>query len=153
MLLCQQRGIVPHDGKEVLENKGPINKGSIERITREKDTSILKEARKSKARKGKTNADTTLSQLSPSPLPEFPVFQPISQNYELSFADDDLEDQDRSMASSPIVQVSDNDKAEESKYIEECLQKIDSLFEDGIFVDQEDTVVEKEVVVEDEKEK
>ncbi|KAK5845395.1 hypothetical protein PVK06_001577 [Gossypium arboreum] len=62
--------------------------------------------------------------------------------------------------------VSDNDKEEESIDIEEYLRKIDSLFKDGIFVDQEDTIFEKEVaaveeevvaeeekVVENEKEK
>ncbi|KAK5802610.1 hypothetical protein PVK06_030217 [Gossypium arboreum] len=49
------------------------------------------------------------------------------------------------MASPPIVQVFDNDKNEESRDIEECLRKIDSLFEDGIFVDQEDTILKKEI--------
>ncbi|XP_016721754.1 nucleolar protein 58-like [Gossypium hirsutum] len=189
MLLCQQRGIVPRDGEEVLENKNPINEAFIERMTRGKDMSILKEAETSKTRKGKTKADskyvekmvnsinnrqirlvatiediekshnlfyaytkawnsfivTTLSKLSPSRLPKFPMFRPIIQNYELSFADDDLEDRDRSVAFAPIVQVSDNDKEKESRDIEECLQKIDSLFEDGIFADQEDIIVEKEV--------
>ncbi|KAH1073030.1 hypothetical protein J1N35_025358 [Gossypium stocksii] len=55
--------------------------------------------------------------------------------------------------------ASDNDKEEESGDIEECLRKIDSLFKDGIFADQGDTAVEKEVstteeevVAEDEKE-
>ncbi|KAK5839154.1 hypothetical protein PVK06_007919 [Gossypium arboreum] len=35
--------------------------------------------------------------------------------------------------------------------IEECLRKIDSLFEDGIFADQEDTIVEKEVAATEEE--
>ncbi|XP_016728883.1 myosin-M heavy chain-like [Gossypium hirsutum] len=51
----------------------------------------------------------------------------------------------------PIVQVSDNDKEEEFRDIEKYLRKIDSLFKDGIFADQEDTVVEKEVVAVEEK--
>ncbi|KAK5840602.1 hypothetical protein PVK06_009505 [Gossypium arboreum] len=93
----------------------------------------------------------TLSQLSPSPISDFPVFPPIIRNYEHSSATDDFEDQARSVASPPILQVSDNDKDEESRDIEECLCKIDSLFEDGIFAYQEDTVVEKETdVVEEE---
>ncbi|KAK5839414.1 hypothetical protein PVK06_008199 [Gossypium arboreum] len=48
----------------------------------------------------------------------------------------------------------------ESSDIEECLRKIDSLFEDGIFAAQEDTIVDKEaatakeeIVAEEEKER
>ncbi|KAK5845841.1 hypothetical protein PVK06_002074 [Gossypium arboreum] len=44
MLLCQQKGIVPRDGEEVLENKGQINEASIGRMTHGKDMAILKEA-------------------------------------------------------------------------------------------------------------
>ena len=55
------------------------------------------------------------------------------------------------MASPPIVQVFDNDKEEESRDIKECMRKIDSLFEDGIFVDQEDIVVKKEVATAEEE--
>ncbi|KAK5845348.1 hypothetical protein PVK06_001520 [Gossypium arboreum] len=54
MLLCQQKGIMPHDDKEVLDNKGPINETSIERVTRGKDTPKMKEADTSKTGKGKT---------------------------------------------------------------------------------------------------
>ncbi|KAH1073456.1 hypothetical protein J1N35_025784 [Gossypium stocksii] len=54
------------------------------------------------------------------------------------------------VASPAIVQIFDNDKDEEFRDIEECLRKIDSLFEDGIFADQEDTVVEKEIVATEE---
>ncbi|KAK5842929.1 hypothetical protein PVK06_005351 [Gossypium arboreum] len=43
MLFCQQRGIVPRASEEVLENKGPINESSVERMTRGKETPILKE--------------------------------------------------------------------------------------------------------------
>ncbi|MFQ6647798.1 hypothetical protein Gotur_021679 [Gossypium turneri] len=46
-----QRGIVPRDGEEVLENKGPINKASIKRMIHGKDTPILKEPETSKTRK------------------------------------------------------------------------------------------------------
>ncbi|KAK5802772.1 hypothetical protein PVK06_030392 [Gossypium arboreum] len=58
MLLCQQRGTVPYDSEEVLENKSPINEASIERITRGKDIPILKEAEISKTRKGKMKANS-----------------------------------------------------------------------------------------------
>ncbi|KAK5793869.1 hypothetical protein PVK06_035036 [Gossypium arboreum] len=57
----------------------------------------------------------------------------------------------KDLSVAPIVQVSDNDKEEEFRDIEKYLRKIDSLFEDGIFADQEDTVVEKEVVAVEEK--
>ncbi|KAK5771258.1 hypothetical protein PVK06_047448 [Gossypium arboreum] len=57
MLLYQHRGIVPRDGEEVLENKGPVNEASIERMIPDNDTLILKEAETSKTRKGKTKAD------------------------------------------------------------------------------------------------
>ncbi|KAK5836077.1 hypothetical protein PVK06_011826 [Gossypium arboreum] len=93
----------------------------------------------------------TFGQLSPSPLSKFPVFPPIIQNYDLSSSDDDLKDRDRLMASTPIVQVSDNEKEEEFRDIKECLRKIDSLFEGGIFPDQEDTIVEKEVATTEEE--
>ncbi|KAK5772353.1 hypothetical protein PVK06_048638 [Gossypium arboreum] len=63
MLLCQQRGIVPRVGKKILENKGPINEASVERITQGKDTSILKEAETSKIRKGKAKADSKRTNL------------------------------------------------------------------------------------------
>ncbi|KAH1083031.1 hypothetical protein J1N35_022792 [Gossypium stocksii] len=198
------------DGEKVLENKGPINKASIERMTHDKDMPILKEAEIRKIRKGKTKADSKgtnlnaetslwrkmkdvkkmvnsinnrwirlvakikdieksqnlfyaytkvwnssivaiLSQLSPSPLLKFLMFPLIIRNYELLSADDDLEDRDRSVASPLIVQVSDSNKEEKFSDIKECLQKIDSLFEEVTFNDQEDIVVEKEVAVTEEE--
>ncbi|KAH1122634.1 hypothetical protein J1N35_005794 [Gossypium stocksii] len=180
--------------EEILKNKGSINEASIERITRSKDTLILKKTETSKIRKGKAKDDSkrtninaktslwrklkdvkemvnsinnrqiklvedterfqnlfyaytrawnssivaTLGQLSQSLLSEFPVFLAIIYNYNLSSSDNDLEDRDRPVASLPIVQI-------------------DSLFEDGIFANQEETVVKKkvdavkaEVVVEEE---
>ncbi|XP_016728028.1 protein pxr-1-like [Gossypium hirsutum] len=48
-------------------------------------------------------------------------------------------------------EVSDNMKDKESRDIENCLRKIDSLFDDGIFLEQEDTIVEKEVVATEEE--
>ncbi|KAK5819571.1 hypothetical protein PVK06_024584 [Gossypium arboreum] len=197
-----QRGIVPCANEEVLENKGPINEASLERMTRGKVLPILKEAKTNKTRNGKDkvdrkrtnlNAETSLwsklndakklvnsinnmqirlvatvedieksqnlfyaytrawnssivailGQLSLSLLPEFPMFPPIIRNYDPCSSDNDLEDQDRP--------VSDTKKEEESRNIEECLRKIDSLFEDGIFVNQEDIVVEKEVAATEEE--
>ncbi|XP_016673235.1 uncharacterized protein [Gossypium hirsutum] len=52
-----EKGIMPRDGEEVLNNKAPINEVSIERMTRGKDTSVLKDAETSKTKKGKTKAD------------------------------------------------------------------------------------------------
>ncbi|KAH1107649.1 hypothetical protein J1N35_011417, partial [Gossypium stocksii] len=86
----------------------------------------------------------TFSQLSPSLILDFPMFLPIIRNYEHSSTNDDFKDQERSVASPLIVQVFDNDKDEESRDIEGCLHKIDSLFEDYIFPDQDDTIVDKE---------
>ncbi|KAK5846181.1 hypothetical protein PVK06_002453 [Gossypium arboreum] len=205
MLLCQQRGIMPSAGEEVLNNKGQINEAFVERMTRSKDTPILKKEKICKTKKGIAKSDSkgtnlnvetllwhklkdvkkmvnsinnnqirlvttvegieksqnlfyaytraqnssivaTFGQLSPSLLPEFLVLRPIIRNYDLSSSDDDLEDRDRSMASPPIVQVSDNEKEGESRDIDKCLRKIDCLFEGGIFADQKDTIVEKEVV-------
>ncbi|KAK5819319.1 hypothetical protein PVK06_024301 [Gossypium arboreum] len=60
----------------------------------------------------------TFGQLSPSSLLEFPVFLPIIRIYDLSSTDDDFEDQDRSVASLPIVQISNNNKEEGSRDIE-----------------------------------
>ncbi|KAK5772208.1 hypothetical protein PVK06_048487 [Gossypium arboreum] len=85
----------------------------------------------------------TLSQLSPSLIPNFLVFPPIIQNYEHSSLNDDFKDRDRLVASLPIMQVSDNDKDEESKDIEECFCKIDSLFEDEEIIAEEEKVVEE----------
>ncbi|KAK5818850.1 hypothetical protein PVK06_023796 [Gossypium arboreum] len=53
-----QRGILPRAGEEILENKGPINEASIERMTRGKDTPILMEVETSKIRKGKAKVDS-----------------------------------------------------------------------------------------------
>ena len=49
---------MPCDGEEVLENKGLIDKASIERMTRGKDTPTMKDAKISKTRKGKTKAES-----------------------------------------------------------------------------------------------
>ncbi|KAK5802864.1 hypothetical protein PVK06_030492 [Gossypium arboreum] len=58
MLLCQQRGIVPCVGEEVLENNGSINEASVERMACGKDTLILKEVETSKTRKAKPKPTT-----------------------------------------------------------------------------------------------
>ncbi|KAK5819385.1 hypothetical protein PVK06_024382 [Gossypium arboreum] len=120
MLLCQQRGIMPHAGEEILENNGPINKASVERMTRGKDTPILKGVETSKTRKGKAKVNSKRINLNT----ETSLWHKLKNAEKMVF---------------------DNEKKEESRDIEECLRKIDSLFEDGIFADKEDTVVEKEV--------
>ncbi|KAL1062780.1 hypothetical protein V6Z11_D13G102800 [Gossypium hirsutum] len=94
---------MPYVGKEILENKGPINEASVERMTRGKDTPILKDAKTSKTRKGKAKVDSKGTNLN----------------------------------------------AETSLWRQ--LKDINSLFDGGIFADQEDIVVEKEVAVAEEK--
>ncbi|KAK5785584.1 hypothetical protein PVK06_040183 [Gossypium arboreum] len=158
MLLCQQKGIVPSDDEEVLDNKGLINESFIERMTHGKDTPTMKEEKTSKTRKGKTKVDskgTNLTaktsllhkmkdieksvnsisnkQLSPIPLPEFLVLPSIIRDYELSSKDHDLGDRDKSMASPPIVNVFIDEKEEESRDMKECKQRIDSIVE-GDFI-------------------
>ncbi|KAH1129611.1 hypothetical protein J1N35_000989 [Gossypium stocksii] len=49
---------MPCASKEIFENKGPINESSVKRMTRGKDTPILKEAETNKTRKGKAKADS-----------------------------------------------------------------------------------------------
>ncbi|KAK5785805.1 hypothetical protein PVK06_040424 [Gossypium arboreum] len=127
MLLYQQIRIMPHAGEKILENKGPINEASVKRMTQGKDTPILKEAETSKTRNGKAKVDRKRT----------------SMNLETSLWHK-LKD--------VKTMVSDTEKEEELRDIDECLRKIDSLFEDGIFVDQEDTVIEKEVVAKEEEE-
>ncbi|KAK5819192.1 hypothetical protein PVK06_024159 [Gossypium arboreum] len=104
MLLYQQREIVPRAGEKVLENKGLINKASVKRMTRDKDTRILKEAETSKIRKSKAKANRKGTNL----------------NTKTSLW-------------------------RKLKDVKKC------LFEDGIFADQEDTVVEKEVAIAEEE--
>ncbi|KAH1039125.1 hypothetical protein J1N35_040868, partial [Gossypium stocksii] len=53
-----QKEIVPCDDEEILDNKGPINGASIERMTRGKDTPTMKEAKISKTRKRKPRQKT-----------------------------------------------------------------------------------------------
>ncbi|KAK5785581.1 hypothetical protein PVK06_040180 [Gossypium arboreum] len=126
MLLWQQKGIVPSDDEEVLDNKGLINESFIERMTHGKDTQTMKEEKTRKTRKGKTK-------LSPIPLREFPVLPLIIRDYELSSKDHDLGDRDKSVASPPIVNVFIDEKEEESRDIKECKQRIDSIIE-GDFI-------------------
>ncbi|KAH1031885.1 hypothetical protein J1N35_044059 [Gossypium stocksii] len=122
MLLCQQRGIMPRTGEEVLKNKGQINKASVEGMTRGKDMLILKEAETSKIRKALNSSIVAiLGQPNPSLLLEFLVFPPIIHNYDPSSLNDKLEDRDRLVTSLPIVQVFDTEKEEESRDIKECL--------------------------------
>ncbi|KAH1122224.1 hypothetical protein J1N35_005384 [Gossypium stocksii] len=88
---------MPRDGKEVLDNKGPINEASIERMTRGKNMPIVKEVETSNIRKGKTKANS----------------KGINLNAETSLW---------------------------------CKMK-DVKKMDGIFVDQEDIIIENEVAI------
>ncbi|KAK5836288.1 hypothetical protein PVK06_012066 [Gossypium arboreum] len=155
--LCQQKGIVPQEDEEILDNKGPINKASVERMTRSTDASILKKAETNTTRKGKAKADSKGTNLNTETLlwrkmKDVKKMVNSTSNRQIRLVviieDDDFEDRDRLVASPPIVQVSNNEKGEESRDIEECLQKIDSLFED-----EEEIVAEEEKVVENGKER
>ncbi|KAK5842281.1 hypothetical protein PVK06_004617 [Gossypium arboreum] len=121
-----QREIVPFAGEEVLENKGPINEASIKRITRGNNTPILKEAKTSKTRKGKAKSDKNGTNLNV----ETSLWHKLKDVEEM---------------------VSDTEKEKESRELEKCLRKIDSLFDDSIFADQEDTVFEKEIAAAEEE--
>ncbi|KAH1121910.1 hypothetical protein J1N35_005070 [Gossypium stocksii] len=89
-----------------------------------------------------------LSQLCPILLLKVPVFPPIIQDYELSSEDDKLGDQDRSVASLPIMHVSIDEKEEESMDIEGCMQEIDSLVDGDFIASKEEPVVEEKFALE-----
>ncbi|KAK5785495.1 hypothetical protein PVK06_040086 [Gossypium arboreum] len=72
-----------------------------------------------------------LSQLSRTPLPEFPVFPPIIREYEPSSEEDDLGDQDRSVECPLIVHVFNVEKGEDSRDVEEYMRRIDSLVKEN----------------------
>ncbi|KAK5771443.1 hypothetical protein PVK06_047647 [Gossypium arboreum] len=158
MSLCQQKGIIPLGDKEIMDNKGLVNESFFERMTRGIETPILKEERTSKIRKGKAKVDNLeqfyfrhIKSIEPLHTFEIPSIPPIIRNNEHSSTNKDFDDQDRSVASPSIVQVSNNYKEEESKKIEECLHKIDILFENGTFAGQEDAAVEKAVAATEEE--
>ncbi|KAK5836276.1 hypothetical protein PVK06_012050 [Gossypium arboreum] len=115
--------------KDVQKMVNSINNRQIKLVTTVKDIERSHNLFYDYTRAWNSSIVPTLSQLSSSPLPEFPI--PV--------------------ASPLLVQVSDTEKDKESRDIEECLRKIDSLFEDGIFADHEDIVVEKEVATAEEK--
>ncbi|KAK8680611.1 hypothetical protein V6N13_109552 [Hibiscus sabdariffa] len=79
----------------------------------------------------------------PYPTPRVLVFPQIIRHVELSSNNIDFEDRDRTVESPPIVHMSDNEKQEESMDFEECIRKINSLFENDFNVGQE-AVVEEE---------
>ncbi|XP_016702204.1 uncharacterized protein [Gossypium hirsutum] len=91
-----------------------------------------------------------LCQLCLTPLLKFQVFPPIIQEYEPSSKEDNLGDQDRSVASPFIVHTSDVKKEEGSMNVEECMRWIDSLVEGDFITGQEAPAVEEEVTVEEE---
>ncbi|KAK5811411.1 hypothetical protein PVK06_026742 [Gossypium arboreum] len=67
------------------------------------------------------------SQLSPAALPEFLLFPPIIRYYKPPSEEDDFRDRDRSVKFPPIVHVSNVEKEEDSRDVEECMRRIDSL--------------------------
>ncbi|KAK5785022.1 hypothetical protein PVK06_039564 [Gossypium arboreum] len=58
MSLCQQKGIVPRRDEEIIDNKGPINEASVERITYDIETPILKEVGTNTTKKAKAKANS-----------------------------------------------------------------------------------------------
>ncbi|KAK8302860.1 hypothetical protein V6Z11_D04G113500 [Gossypium hirsutum] len=89
-----------------------------------------------------------LRQLSPTPLPEFLVFPSIIREYEPSSEKDDQGDRDKLVESRPIVHISDDEKEDDSKDIEEYIQRINSLVESDFIASQKVPVGEEEVCVE-----
>ncbi|KAH1096622.1 hypothetical protein J1N35_013543 [Gossypium stocksii] len=110
------KGIVLWEDENIIENKGSINETSIKRMTRGTETPILKEARTNMTKKDKAKANSKGTTLHI----ETSLWHKIKDIEKI------------------VTSISNRD-------IEECLHKIDSLFEDGIFADQEDTGVEKEI--------
>ncbi|KAL1095346.1 hypothetical protein V6Z11_D06G150200 [Gossypium hirsutum] len=159
MLLCQQKGIVHRDDKEVLENKGPINEASIERMTCGKDMPTINEAETNKTRKGKTKTESKGTNLTAetSLLPKMKDIEKLANSirnkqiklYKPFSEEDDLGDRDRSVESPPIVHVSDVEKEDDSRDIEECTRRIDILVEDDVIDSQGASAVEEEVDVEE----
>ncbi|KAH1097109.1 hypothetical protein J1N35_014030 [Gossypium stocksii] len=191
MLLCQQKGIIPHDDEEVLKNKGPINEASIERMTRGKDTPEIKAVDTSYTKKGKTKAETTGTNLTVetsllykiqdikklansisnkkirlvATLEDMDRSQNLfyaytraynnsivaSLSYEPSSEEVYLGERDRSVESPPIIHVSNVEKEEDSRDIEECMQRIDSLVEGDFLAGQKVSNIKDEVDVGEEK--
>ncbi|MBA0761283.1 hypothetical protein Gotri_023954 [Gossypium trilobum] len=140
MLLCQQKGIVPRASEEVLENNGLINKASVERMTRGKDTLILKEAETSKIRKAKAKVNNKGTNLNPN-TSLWRKMKDIGKNGQFH----------QQQADRHVATIEDMEKSQNFfMHIPEPGAVL-FLFEDGIFADQEDTVVEKEVAVVEEE--
>ncbi|KAK5836616.1 hypothetical protein PVK06_012411 [Gossypium arboreum] len=128
-----------------MDNKGPINKASVKGMAPGRETPILKEAGTSKTKKGKAKVNSKRTTLHIETFLWHKMKDVEKMVTSISNRQIKLVDRDRSVASPPIIQVSDNEKDKESRDIKECLGKIDSLFKNGIFADQENIVVEKEI--------
>ncbi|KAK5771891.1 hypothetical protein PVK06_048146 [Gossypium arboreum] len=139
-----EKAFVPREDEEIMENKGPFNEASIKRMTRGIETPILKEAGTSKTKKGKAKVDSKRTTL----YIETYLWHKMKVVEKMVTS---ISNRPRLIvASLLIMQVSDNDKDEESKDIEECLCKIDSLFEEVV---EAKVGAKEEKVVETEKEK
>ncbi|KAK5811679.1 hypothetical protein PVK06_027034 [Gossypium arboreum] len=88
--------------------------------------------------------------LSLTPQLEFLGFPPIIQKYEHSSKEDDLGGQDKSVESHPIVHIFDVEKEEDSRDVEECMGRIDSLVEGDLIDGKKAPDVGEEVTVEEE---
>ncbi|KAK5785459.1 hypothetical protein PVK06_040049 [Gossypium arboreum] len=150
MLLCQQKGIVPRDDDEVLDNKGPINESSIERKTCGKDTPTMKEVETSKMRKGKTKAKSKGTNLTTetTSLHKKKDIEKLANSISNKQIRLGIEtDRWHSL----IVHVSVDKKEKESIDIGECIQKTDSLVEHDFIIGQKEPTVEEEVAVREEE--
>ncbi|KAK5803246.1 hypothetical protein PVK06_030889 [Gossypium arboreum] len=156
MLLCQQKGIVPHDDQEILENKGPINKTSIERMTHVKDTLTMKEAETSKTIKGKTTVESKGTNLTTekSLLRKMKDIEKLANsinNKHIRLVAT-IKDMDRSQNLFYAYTRAYNSyiKEEDSREVEEFLRRIDSLVECDFIDGKETLTVEVEVFLEEE---
>ncbi|KAK5802685.1 hypothetical protein PVK06_030299 [Gossypium arboreum] len=177
MLLYQQKGIVPRDDEKVLENKGPINEASIERMTHGKDTLTMKETETNKTRKGKTKTERKGTNLTTetslfhkihdieklansisnkqirlvATIEDMSISQNLFYAYTKAYNNSIIAVLSQSVESPPIIHVSDDKKEEDSRDIEECMQRIDSMVEGDFITFQEVPTVDDEIDVEEEK--
>ncbi|XP_016752685.1 uncharacterized protein [Gossypium hirsutum] len=136
----ESKGIVPHDHDKILENKGPINEASIKRMTHGKDTPTMNKAETSKTRKGKTKVESKGINLTAeaSLLHKMKDIEKLANSIS-----------NKSVESPPIVHVSNVEKEEESRDIDECMRRIDNLVEGEIIASKKASAIEEEVVVEE----
>ncbi|KAK5845851.1 hypothetical protein PVK06_002085 [Gossypium arboreum] len=121
--------------KDIQKLTNSINTKHIRLVATIEDMDISKNLFYAYTRAYNNSIVAPLCQLSPTPIPKFPMFSPIIRG---------------SVESPPIVHVSDVEKEKDSRDVEDCMRRIDSLIEGDIIVVQEVSTVEEEVTVEEE---